>query len=135
MTGEVLKGFGNLECSKEQDEALNLFGLLKDGMLTELAEHNFDRHSCDVYFNTSSGNVFLCDEDFNTLMEVEGKLDLFISLAYSGKEGYFDELMENFKDLNLEDKQQLRDLATEDLKEKYKDKFGNLLKEEEAEEL
>lgn len=134
MVAEVIKGFSSLECEREQKIALELFGLMKEKKLTPLAESSF-RLKYDVYFNTGSGNVFLCDEDYNVLMERDGELDLFISTSYEGREGFFDELMDEFEDLHIEDKKQLRDLATDELKEGYKEKFDLLKKEEMLENL
>ena len=123
---EVLKGMGNLRGYVERKEALKLWSLLNENKLSELARNYFDETTADVYFNTSSGNVFLSDEDCNIVMERKGQLDLFIYISHSGQEGFFDELMNYYEDMHEEDKKYLREIATETLKEKYP-----ILKEEE----
>jgi hypothetical protein len=118
---EILKGFGNLHRVREQEEALDLFNALKEGKLTTLAENCFDRSSCDVYFNPNSGYVFLADEDYNTVMiDDEGELDLFINTPYNGCEGFFDDLMNEYEEMNNEDKEYMQSMATDEHKEKYK---------------
>ena len=123
MTNDILKGFGNLHCAREQEEALDLFNALRDGRITELAEQAFDCSSCDVYFNPNSGYVFLSDDDYNTVMLNDDKLDLFISTPYEGFEGFFDDVMYSWNDLHEEDKEYMRDIATDEQKETYKEQF------------
>ena len=123
---EVLKGMGKIVCSRERKLALECWNLLYNDKLTDLAERNFDQDTADVYFNTSSGNVFLSDEDLNTVMEYGGELDLFINTPDEGHEGFFDELMNDWDTHNDEDKKYLFDLATEDLKDKYKKQFDEI---------
>lgn len=125
---EVLKGFSELKCSREREMALELFSLVKDGKITPLAEQNFNFDEYDVYFNTGSGNVFLSDSDYNTIMERDGELDLFISLGYGGEEGFFDELMDIYDDLHKDDKEQLFYIANDGLKGVYKKQFKQFLK-------
>lgn len=126
---EVLKGMGNIVCSRERKMALECWSLLYNGKLTNLAEHNFDDSTADVYFNTSSGNVFLCDEEMNVLMEADGELDLFISTSDEGHEGFFDELMNDWENHSEEDKKQLFYLATEELRKQYSKQFKGLVEE------
>lgn len=44
-----------------------------------------------VMFNTESGNVFIVDEDYNTLMYNDElkMLDLWLYTPYDGREGFF----------------------------------------------
>ncbi len=122
---EIIKGFGSLYCPMEQEGALKLFQLLKDGLLSELAELYFNRTTCDVYLNPNSGHVFLCDEDYNTVMSDGNCLDLFISTPYEGEEGFFTEIMDRWEDLHDDDKQYMFELATEAYREQYKEEFRN----------
>ena len=119
---EVLKGMAKITAYRERALALECWNLLHEGELTKLAEDYFDADTCDVYFNTSSGNVFLSDEDFNTVMVNDGKLDLWINLSYNGDEGFFDELVERFDELHEEDKEQLLSYASEEVKAKLEKK-------------
>lgn len=135
MSEDLIKGFGNLDCKREQDLALELFNLLRKDKLTELAQKYFDKRTSDVCFNASSGYVFLSDEDYNVVMEYGRKLDLFITLSYGGQEGFFEDLMMDFEDLHIEDKQQLRDMATDKFLKEYKKQFDKLNKEEVLEKL
>lgn len=123
---EVLKGMGKIVCSREREIALECWSLLYKNKLTELAKERFDSNTAEVYFNTGSGNVFLSDEDYNTVMENDGELDFFISTPYNGHEGFFDEVMDNFDDMHQEDKEYMRDIATEEFKEEYKKQFKEL---------
>ena len=63
-----------------------------------------------VGFNTRTGYVFLIDEDFNVLLPNRGKLDLWITLPYSGEEGFYDSLMEIYEDFDEEDQEYLDSL-------------------------
>lgn len=45
-----------------------------------------------VWFNVNSGNVFLCDEDFNVAMMNGDKLENFYSCPNCGREGFADEI-------------------------------------------
>lgn len=125
---DIQKGMGGL-CPREFEEALELWNALKDGRMTDIAEQYFNCADCDVYFNPNSGYVFLTDDDYNTVMMNDGKLDLFISTPYNGEEGFIDELVDRFDDLHKEDKEYLRELATEDNKIDYP-----ILNDEEVEE-
>lgn len=66
-----------------------------------------------VMMNTSSGNVFLTDEDCNVLMLNGDDLEPWIFTPYEGHEGFISELLEELlpTDLNSEDADYLRDLA------------------------
>ena len=123
---EVLKGMSNITCTRERRLALECWSLLYENKLTDLASERFNSDTAEIYFNTSSGNVFLSDEDFNTVMECDGELDFHISTPYNGEEGFFDEVMDNFDDMHDDDKEYMRDIATDELKEKYKKQFDTI---------
>ena len=120
---EVLKGMGKITAHRERKMALKLWSLLHEGKLSELAKAQFDETTAEVYFNTSSGNVFLSDDDFNTIMESGGELDLFISTPSEGHEGYFDELMDDWDMHDQDDKEHLHAIATEKLRTKHAKEF------------
>lgn len=125
---EVLKGMCNITCARERDMALECWKMLHDGDLTPLALNNFDSMKCDVYFNTSSGNVFLCDEDINTVMVNGDKLDLWIFLSYAGQEGFIEELLEELKSGNIAHIEDVEQLYTY-CNEKQKEEFGEFFKD------
>ena len=104
---EVLKGMAKLNQHRERAMAIECWSLLHEGKLTQLAKDYFDVDTCDVYNNTSSGNVFLCDEEFATLMVNDGKLDLWINLGYNGEEGFYEDLIKNYDTFHKEDQEQL----------------------------
>lgn len=114
---QVEKGFSKLRCDREQSLAIELFTLLKEDKLSDLARDYFDTSRYDVYFNTSSGYVFLCDEEHNVLMKNGKELDLFISTPYAGEEGFMDELIDRWSELDDEDKEHLSSMMSEEQKE------------------
>jgi len=129
---EVLKGMGNIVCERERKMALDCFKALSEGNLTDLANEHFDTKTADVYFNTGSGNVFLSDEDLNTVMlNDDGVLDLWVFLSYHGEEGFLPDLLEDLKNGNIaeEDHEELYNWLNEDQKEEYKQYFKHEIKE------
>lgn len=53
----------------------------------------FSGDGVQLMMNTSSGNVFLTDEDCNVLMMNGSKLEGFYSTPYEGHEGFLDDLL------------------------------------------
>ena len=96
---------------KELREASDLLRLYSLGAVSRLASDYFSGpYGISVGFNNMSGNVFLVDEDFNVLMNTGGQLDLFITTPYSGEEGFYDDLMEMYNELDPEDQEYLDSL-------------------------
>ena len=97
---------------KELSDAGDLLTLYSAGRLTPLARDYFSGpYGISIGFNNMSGNVFLVDEDSNVLMsDGYGQLDLFISLPYSGEEGFYDELMEIYQEVDEGDQEYLDSL-------------------------
>lgn len=52
---------------------------------------NFLGDGVQVWFNTSSGNVFLSDEDYNVAMFNNNKLEQFFNCSNCGNEGFADD--------------------------------------------
>lgn len=78
---------------------LSRFGYRELGMAAELLEHwsngnrpDFLGDGITLNMNTYSGNVFLCDEEYNVGMMHCGKLEQFHSCGECGEEGFRDEL-------------------------------------------
>lgn len=97
---------------RELSQAGDLLTLYSEGRLSRLARDYFSGpYGISVGFNNMSGNVFLVDEDFNVLMaDGFGQLDLFITTPYSGEEGFYDDLMEIYNELDPEDQEYLNSL-------------------------
>ena len=97
---------------RELGQAGDLLALYSNGRLSRLAQDYFSGpYNIQIGFNDMSGNVFLVDEDFNVLMaDGFGQLDLFISTPYSGEEGFYDDLMEMYNELDPEDQEYLDSL-------------------------
>lgn len=73
----------------------------------------FSNEGVQVMMNQNSGNVFLTDEDCNVLMMNGDKLEGFYVSPYSGYEGFFEELVNQYDEetWNEEDKIWLKQLA------------------------
>lgn len=96
---------------KELSEASDLLRLYSLGAISRLASDYFSGpYGISIGFNNMSGNVFLVDEDFNVLMDTGGQLDLFITTPYSGEEGFYDDLMDIYDELDEEDQEYLDSL-------------------------
>jgi len=105
MTTTNLAEFGNIE----REEAGKL--------LTAYSRNRnvcpyFENKEVQVMMNTYSGNVFLTDENFNVLMLNGDNLEGFYNSPYSGHEGFFEELIEEWnEDWDKEDSEWLYQLA------------------------
>ncbi len=96
---------------RELSAAGDLLKMYSQGNLSRYARDYFTGpYGISIGFNNMSGNVFLVDEDFNVLMDAGGQLDLFISTPYSGEEGFYDDLMEIYNELDPEDQDYLDSL-------------------------
>ena len=81
--------------------------------LTERARRYFYDEGLKIGFNTNSGKVFLTNEDYQVLLindYEDRELDLFISTPYSGEEGFYDDLMDIYEELDPEDQEYLDSL-------------------------
>ena len=96
---------------RELDMAGDLLTKYANGTMSRMARDYFSGpYGIQVGFNKNSGNVFLVDEDYNVLMDDGKELDLFISTPYSGEEGFYDDLMDIYEELDEEDKEYLDSL-------------------------
>lgn len=62
-------------------------------------------------FNRNSGHVFLVNDEYQTAMMNDGKLESFYSTPYEGKEGFWSDLMEEFDGMHPEDKRFMAEVA------------------------
>jgi len=93
---------------RELDMAGDLLTKYANGTMSRMARDNFSGpYGIQVGFNKNSGNVFLVDEDYNVLMDDGKELDLFISTPYSGEEGFYDDLMDIYDELDEGDQEYL----------------------------
>ena len=101
MTTTDLSQFGN----RELGIAGEILTAYSENNLTELALSFFNTDGVTVMMNQNSGNVFLTNSDYEVLMLRGDELDLFLTTPYDGREGFIDELMEEFDDMHQEDKE------------------------------
>ena len=107
-------GFGYIQLD-EAGKLLSFYAADPTSALTRRALDYFGTASYSgsyvkVGFNANSGNVFLIDESGYVIMPNRGKLDLFISLPYSGEEGFYNELIDIYDELEEEDQEYLDSL-------------------------
>ena len=61
--------------------------------------------------NMNSGFVFLVNDDCQVAMMNGDKLESFYSTPYEGREGFFDDLIDEYADMHREDQEYMRDVA------------------------
>lgn len=98
-----LAQFGTRELKEVRD--------LLDAMLTQGLPEDFSNEGVHPMFNKNSGLVFLTNADYDVCMLNDGKLESFYTSPYAGIEGFFDELVPQFEDMEEDDKEWLIDLA------------------------
>ena len=105
---EDLADFGYREQRAAQDlfEAWKLNGLPVD----------FWNNGVKIGFNMNSGYVFLTNSDYQVAMcttNEQDQLELysFYTSPYEGKEGSFDELLEEYKEMHPEDQEWFQEIA------------------------
>jgi len=103
MTTTDLSEFGN----RELGIAGEILTAYEENNLTQLAIDYFNKDEVTVMMNKYSGNVFLTNSDFQVLMMNGDDLDLFIVTPYDGREGFMEELMEEYNDMHNKDKEHL----------------------------
>lgn len=104
---ENLSDFGLIEL----EEARNIL----DAMIDNGVPSDFENEGVRIAFNRMSGKVFLTNSEYQVAVYSEterGKyLESFYSSPYEALEGTFEELAEQFKDMNEEDQSWFKDLA------------------------
>lgn len=72
---------------------------------------NFYDEGVRVGFNRNSGYVFLTNDDYQALMlDDDDSLYMYYSTPYEGREGSFEDLMSEYKDMHPEDQEFMNDL-------------------------
>ena len=92
---------------------------------------DFEDSGVKPAFNTYSGNVFLVNDEYQTCMEVDGKLESWYYTPYSGHEGFYEDLMDEVDDSwDREDIEYLKDIAEYRSDDEGVEKLEALLVEE-----
>tara|TARA_Y100001935_G_scaffold240817_1_gene229669 strand:+ start:363 stop:758 length:396 start_codon:yes stop_codon:yes gene_type:complete len=97
---------------REQEEAKDLFQAWRESGLPI----DFENNGVKIAFNMNSGYVFFTNSEYQVAMcetNDNGKLELFsfYSSPYEGKEGSFDELLEEYEDMHPEDQEWFQQIA------------------------
>lgn len=85
---------------------------LLDSWINNGLPDDFDNSGVVLMMNRNSGNVFLTNEEFEVAMlTVDGTLESYYNSPYECREGFFEDLLAEYKDMHKEDKEWFRDLA------------------------
>lgn len=91
---------------REKAMALSLLQAMFDQGLP----NDFNDDEVTIMMNTNSGNVFLTNSDYQVAMLNGDKLESFYNTPYEGREGFYADLMSEYKDMHREDKIFMRDV-------------------------
>ena len=113
-----------LEFTKSYTEDLANFGYREQRAVQDLFEAwklnglpiDFWNSGVKIGFNMNSGYVFLTNSEYQVAMcttNEQDQLELysFYSSPYEGKEGSFDELLEEYEDMHPEDQEWFQEIA------------------------
>lgn len=101
---EDLSKFGYIE----KAEARDLINALND----KKTPKDFNLCGVKVAFNMMSGFVFLTNDEYEVVMiDDEGELYSFYSSPYEGREGCFEDLLSEYEDMHVKDKEWFEDIA------------------------
>jgi len=105
MTTTDLSKFGNRELEMLRDI---LDSMIKDGL-----PEDFNNDEVQPIFNQNSGYVFLTNSDNQVSMinSDTGKLESWYSSPYEGKEGFFNELLEQYEGMYSDDQEWFKNIA------------------------
>ena len=97
---------------REQEEAKNLFQAWRESGLPV----DFYNSGVKIGFNINSAYVILTNSDYQVAMcttNEQDQLELysFYTSPYEGKEGSFDELLEEYEDMHPEDQEWFQEIA------------------------
>ena len=97
---------------REQRAAQDLFEAWKSNGLPV----DFENNGVRIAFNMNSGYVFLTNSEYQVAMcetNEQDQLELysFYTSPYEGKEGSFDELLEEYEDMHPEDQEWFQEIA------------------------
>ena len=96
-----------LSCARERRMVMEiLVAWDKDGL-----PKDFHDGGVKFAFNRNSGNVFLVNEDSQVAMMNGDTLESFYSSPYEGREGFFEELRDEYEHMHRDDQEWFRDIA------------------------
>ena len=101
MTTTDLSKFG----AREREMASELLNAMSKGL-----PEDFYDVGVQIMMNKSSGNVFLTNSEYQVAMMNGDELESFYTTPYEGREGFFEELKEEYKDMHPEDQEWFRQL-------------------------
>ena len=97
--------------ARELELAIDLLQAAKKGYPSD-----FWTEGVKIGFNTSSGSVFLTNDDYDVCMDADGELYTFYTSPYDGLEGFLWDLIDYYLDVpedwNEEDIEWLRELCS-----------------------
>lgn len=101
MTTTDLSKFG----AREREMASELLSAMSKGL-----PEDFYDVGVQIMMNKSSGNVFLTNSEYQVAMMNGDELQSFYTTPYEGREGFFEELKEEYKDMHPEDREWFKQL-------------------------
>ena len=72
---------------------------------------DFEQDGLQIMMNFNSGNVFFTNSEYQVAMMNGEDLESFYSSPYEGKEGFFSELLGEYKEMHPEDQEWFRQIA------------------------
>ena len=91
---------------RELDKASKLLGAIKNGLPSD-----FEDDGIKVAFNSNTGFVFLTNAEYQVAMvDDKGKLYSFYTTPYEGYEGSLEELLEEYDNMNQDDREYVNNL-------------------------
>jgi hypothetical protein len=84
---------------------------LLDAWVNNGLPDDFGDNGVHLMMNQNSGNVFLTNEEFEVAMLNGDTLESFYTSPYEGREGFFEDLIDEYEDMHEEDKEWLRNIA------------------------
>ena len=90
-----LSNFGSRELSMAKD--------ILDALMNNGYPDDFYEDDVSIAFNPNSGYVFLTNSEYQSAIEVDGKLEMWYYLSYAGTEGTAEDLYDKFKDGDIDE--------------------------------
>lgn len=95
---------------REIDEAIKLLQAYKEG-----APDAFTKIDVVLTFNQNSGNVFLSNDNYDVIMLTDsGELEMYYVTPNDGKEGFLEDLYDEYEDMCEEDREWFKEIYLED---------------------
>ncbi len=104
------------DLSKFGPREIDMAAELLQALVRASRSPTIDRRYMDgltINMNINSGYVFLSDDDYNTYMMNGDQLEQFLCSPIDGHEGFYDELIDEYNDMHIDDQEWLRDHAEE----------------------